>query len=166
MRLDTPRTTVRSWTLADIPAYARIVADPQVMRFIADGSVHTYAQAEIFVRAMMRAEQERGWALWAVDDKASEALMGFCGFGILDGKIDFGYRFARRFWGRGLGTEVAHTVLDYGVETYGLSNATAMVFVENTASLRILEQIGFAFEQYSRRYDRKVAHYTYSTRPA
>jgi ribosomal-protein-alanine N-acetyltransferase len=166
MRLDTPRTIVRSWTPADIPAYARIVADPQVMRFIADGSVHTYAQAEVVVRTMMRAERERGWAQWAVDDKASGALMGFCGFGILDGKIDFGYRFARQFWGRGLGTEVARTVLDYGVNTYGLSNTTAMAFVENTASIRILEKIGFVFEQHSRRYGRKVAHYTYSPEPA
>src|SRR5262245_53340493 len=43
--LETARTIVRGWREADIPAYAQMVADPDVMRFIGDGSVHTAAQA-------------------------------------------------------------------------------------------------------------------------
>lgn len=166
MRLETPRTIVRSWQQADIPAYARIVADPEVMRFIADGSVHTYAQAEIFVRTMMRAEQERGWILWAIEAKASGMMIGFCGFGLLDGKTDFGYRFAREAWGRGIATEVAQAVLNHGVQAYGLSNFTAMAFVENAASIRILEKLGFVFERSSRKYGKQVAHYRYGNNSA
>jgi RimJ/RimL family protein N-acetyltransferase len=47
--LETARTIVRRWREADIPAYAQIVADPDVVRLIGDGSVQTSAQATTFI---------------------------------------------------------------------------------------------------------------------
>ncbi len=161
MILETTRTVIRGWTPGDIAAYAGIVADPDVMRFIGDGSVHTYAQAEAFVQNLIQVEQNRGWILWAVEAKANHELMGFCGFGMLENRLDFGYRFASAFWGEGLGTEVAQAVLDYGVQAYQLSHCTAMAFAQNVASCRILEKLGFQFDHYSERYGKQVVHYRY-----
>lgn len=161
MILETSRTIVRGWTPADIPAYAKLVADPDVMKFIGDGSVHTYTQAEAFVQNLIQVGQHRGWILWAVESKATGELIGFCGFGMLENKLDFGYRFAQAFWGQGLGSEVAQAVLDYGMKTYQFSHCTAMAFVQNAASCRILEKIGFRFERYSDRYGKQVANYRY-----
>ncbi|ETX05554.1 GNAT family N-acetyltransferase [Candidatus Entotheonella palauensis] len=61
MILETPRTMVRGWRETDIPAYTRMVADPDVMRFIGDGSVETSTEAADFARAMQHQSQERGW---------------------------------------------------------------------------------------------------------
>jgi RimJ/RimL family protein N-acetyltransferase len=160
--LETARTIVRGWREADIPAYAQIVADPDVMRFIGDGSVHTAAQATAFVHHMRQQARERGWILWAVEAKATGTLMGWCGFGLREGQVDFGYRFAKAFWGQGFGTEVAQAVLAYGMTQYQLVPCTAAAFVENTASIRILEKLGFRVERYGEQYGKRVAYYTYA----
>src|SRR5919202_1781542 len=65
--------------------------------------------------------------------KATGTLMGWCGFGLREGQVDFGYRFAKAFWGQGFGTEVAHAVFAYGLAQYQLGPCTAAAFVENTA---------------------------------
>jgi ribosomal-protein-alanine N-acetyltransferase len=75
--------------------------------------------------------------------------------------VDFGYRFAKAFWGQGFGTEVAQAVFAYGMAQYQLVPYTAAVFVENTASVRILEKLGFRVEHYGEQYGKRVAYYTY-----
>jgi RimJ/RimL family protein N-acetyltransferase len=159
--LETARTIIRGWREADIPAYAQIVADPDVMRFIGDGSVHTAAQAAAFVHHMRQQARERGWIFWAVEAKATGALMGWCGFGLREGQVNFAYRLARAFWGQGFGTEVAQAVLAYGVAQYHLVPCTAVAFVENLASIRLLEKLGFCVERYGGQDAKRVAYYTY-----
>ncbi len=162
MILETLRTIVRRWREADIPAYAQMVADPDVMRWIGDGSVHTAAQATAFVHHMCQQAQERGWIPWAVEAKATGALMGWCGFGLREGQVDFGYRLAKAFWGQGFGTEVTRAVLAYGMRQYQFGQCTAAAYVENTASIRILAKLGFRVERYGEQYGKRVAYYTYT----
>ena len=161
MILETARTIVRGWREADIPAYTQIVADPDVMRFVGDGSVHMAAQATAFVHHMRQQARERGWLFWAVEAKATGTLMGWCGFGLREGQVNFAYRFAKAFWGQGFGTEVAQAVLAYGVAQYQLVPCTAVAFEENTASIRILEKLGFRVERYGGQEGKRVAYYTY-----
>ena len=162
MRLETARTIIRGWREEDIPAYAQIVADPEVMKFIWDGATQDATQAAAFVQNFIHKEQERGWIPWAVEEKATGALMGWCGFGLRDDHVDFGYRFAKPFWGRGLGSEVAQAVLAYGMAQYRFARCTARVFAENTASVRILEKLGFRMERYTEQHGQSVVHYFYA----
>lgn len=90
--------------------------------------------------------------------------MGWCGFGLREGRIDFGYRFAQQFWGQGLGTEVAPAVLAYGMGQYQFAQCTAVAFIEDIASIRLLEKLGFQVERTGEYYGKRVAHYTYATR--
>jgi RimJ/RimL family protein N-acetyltransferase len=159
--LETARTIVRGWREADLPVYAHIVADPDVMRFVGEGSVQTAAQATAFVHAMRQHARERGWTCWAVEATATGTLMGWCGFGLRERQVNFAYRFATAFWGQGFGTEVTHAVLAYGVAQYHLVPCTAVAFVENTASIRLLEKLGFRVERYGGPDDKRVAYYTY-----
>ena len=122
------------------------------------------AQATAFVQNFIHKEQERGWIPWAVEEKVTGTLMGWCGFGLRDGHIDFGYRFAKPFWGKGLGSEVAQAVLAYGMAQYQFARCTAAVLVENTASVRILEKLGFRAESYTEQHGKRVASYLYENR--
>jgi ribosomal-protein-alanine N-acetyltransferase len=49
----------------------------------------------------------------------------------------------RRYWGRGLATEVGRALIDYGFHTLGLSRIHAGVNAENAASCRVVEKLGF-----------------------
>ena len=76
----TERLVLRDWSLDDVDAYAAIIADPEVMRFIGDGKPRDRSQAEAFVRTMMSHQDTRGWMRFAVEHAVSGRLMGFSGF--------------------------------------------------------------------------------------
>ena len=160
MIIQTNRLTIRSFQESDIPAYAAIVADPEVTRFLAGGSPHSYAQAAAYVHACIRSEAGEGLSRYAVTITGTGELIGFCGFKRMDDCIDFGWRFARCAWGSGYATEAAAAVLDYGINILKLSSIVAESAVENAASVRVIEKIGMQFEAFGEVRGRKTARYT------
>ena len=96
LHLETERLIIRNWRASDVKPYAAIVADPEVMKYIGDGKPRTYESAEVFVANMMQLYEERGWIRFAVELKERREFIGFCGFELLEGVLDYGWRYARR----------------------------------------------------------------------
>ena len=97
MQIETPRLTIRSFVETDIPEYARIVADPQVTKYLRDGSPHPYEEAVAYVQDAVRRDASSGISRYAVVRKVENDLIGFCGFKELDDYVDFGWRYAGTF---------------------------------------------------------------------
>jgi RimJ/RimL family protein N-acetyltransferase len=53
-----------------------------------------------------------------------------------------GYWIARAFWGRGLATEACSALIDIA-RTLGLRQVEASHFIDNPASARVLDKLGF-----------------------
>lgn len=140
----TERLILRDWSTDDVDAYAAIIGDPEVMRYIGNGKVRDRAQAEEFVRSMMRHQEERGWMRFAVEHTESGQLMGFSGFDDKHGPLDFGWRLGRAFWGGGYGYEASAAALWVGREVFGLKGITAQSYPENAGSIRIMEKMGMS----------------------
>jgi len=143
MRLETERLVIRSFELADVRAYAAIVADERVTRYLGDGRPYSYEAAEAYVLDCIRLESEVGMSRYAVE--LSDELIGFCGFKPDGNRIDFGWRYAHRYWGQGYATEAALAVLKYGNEELGLSGIVAGSYEANAASIGVIEKLGFRF---------------------
>jgi RimJ/RimL family protein N-acetyltransferase len=74
---------------------------------------------------------------------AGPRLVGSCGLGRRpSGAVELGYWIARPFWGRGLATEAGTALVDIA-RTLGLPSLEASHFVDNPASGRVLEKLGF-----------------------
>jgi catechol 2,3-dioxygenase-like lactoylglutathione lyase family enzyme len=58
----------------------------------------------------------------------------------------FGYCLHRHWWGRGFGQEAARALLQFGFDRLQAHRLWAQVFLGNTASVRILEGLGFRRE--------------------
>jgi RimJ/RimL family protein N-acetyltransferase len=159
MIIETERLTIRSFRKSDIPEYAAIVADPEVTKFLGDGSPHSYEQATAYILECLRSEAEEGFARYAVILKETRELIGFCGFKKASDHIDLGWRYARRVWGNGYATEAAVAVLDYGMNSLKLSGIVAESAVENIRSVRVIERIGMQFEVFDEVRGRKTVHY-------
>jgi len=54
-----------------------------------------------------------------------------------------GFYIAREFWGRGLATEAGRAFVDFGFDELKLTRIVTSVQVENAASIRVLEKLGF-----------------------
>jgi ribosomal-protein-alanine N-acetyltransferase len=95
-------------------------------------------------RAIARA-QDRGWIVWAVECRQNQCLIDNCGFDESNVEVDFGWRFAQQYQGQGLGTEAAQAVMDYGMQHYQFPRIVQVAYLENIASIRIIQKIGMVF---------------------
>ena len=84
---------------------------------------------------------------YAIRLKENRTLIGMCGFLNEPYGIDFGYRYSKISWGKGLGFEAAKKVLNYGFLELGLEKVVGLTAEENHGSVRILEKLGFKFEE-------------------
>lgn len=158
----TKRLTIRSWDETDIETYAAMVADPEVMKHIGEGQPRGRDYAEEFVHRMMELFEKRGWIRFAVEHAESGELMGFCGFetaGESGDVQDFGWRFARKFWGAGYGTEAVLCVLELGRSRYDLPMIESKSYPENIGSMKLFEKMGMSFLRESEEFGRRIVHY-------
>ena len=73
--------------------------------------------------------------VWVIDDGALAGIMGL--------GAEFGYWIARDRWGRGYATEAGRAVLRWHFGAGPGDDVVAGHFVENAASARVLEKLGF-----------------------
>jgi RimJ/RimL family protein N-acetyltransferase len=70
-------------------------------------------------------------------------LVGSCGLGRrASGAVELGYWIGKPFWGRGIATEAGLALVDIA-RALGLHQVEASHFVDNPASGRVLEKLGF-----------------------
>jgi RimJ/RimL family protein N-acetyltransferase len=98
---------------------------------------------------------------FAVELKKTGELVGFCGFDVNDGTLDFGWRYARKFWGGGIGGEAALAALELGRSRFGLKGIEARSFSENVGSVKIFHKLGMSFLRESEERGKHVVHYGY-----
>jgi len=144
---ETDRLYIRNWMEKDIEPYAKIIGDPDVMRFIGDGTTKPYEES---VRAYEKYNHQidtQGWARFAVALKENDEVIGFCGYDFYLDDLDFGWRLAKHQWGKGYTTEAARAVLRLGIEEFKFNRIVCHAFEENKASINIMEKIGLSFER-------------------
>lgn len=144
--LETKRLILRTWTLDDAPELFEICGDAEVMRYIGTGKPYeTIEQADEFLHWATAYQKENGFCRWAVLHKEKLEIIGSCGFARPHGteEIELGYLLARKFWGKGLATEATGACLNYGFGKFGFREIIALTDLENVASQRVLEKIGF-----------------------
>jgi ribosomal-protein-alanine N-acetyltransferase len=85
-----------------------------------------------------------GFAPWALIDKVTGKLAGWCGFKYLEdtGEVEIAYGLAKEYWGKGLASEAASAAMEHGFEQLHLDRIVAVVWPENIASIRVLEKLG------------------------
>ncbi len=143
---ETARMLIRPLALGDVPTLTEILSDPEVMKHSVRG-VCDVAATRRFVEWCLACYESHGVGPWALVEKDTFTLIGFCGVGPERvgevEEINLGYRLARRYWGRGLATESARAALAYAFETRACDSVVVIIEPEHVASLRVAEKAGF-----------------------
>ena len=141
-RLETTRLILRGWRQSDIEAYALMLADAEVMRFLG-GPVD---RAEAWRRMAMHTGHWslRGYGNWAVERRADGALVGRAGLWEPDGwpGLELGWMLGRAAWGHGYATEAAWAAMDWSWGTLGAERLISIVDPENEASAGVARRLG------------------------
>ena len=75
--INTERLTLRAFTAADFEAYAPIMADPEVTKFLGEGHPLSRSDAWRQLAMILGHWTLRGFGLWAVEERATPPLNGF-----------------------------------------------------------------------------------------
>ena len=144
--IETPRLLLREFSEADFPALYTIVSNPETMRF-SDG-VESESTARVRFTAFRQSYAERGFGKWAVEERESREIVGYCGFGVeeFDGCVEpeLGFRFLPAFWGVGFATEAALGCSRYAFSRLKFPRYRGFANPANVASVRVLEKIGMS----------------------
>jgi RimJ/RimL family protein N-acetyltransferase len=146
--LTTDRLLLRPFRDEDLDTYAEICADPEVMRYLGDGKVLSRAEAWRQMAFIVGHWQLKGFGLWAVEEKATGALIGRAGLLHPEGWPGFevGWTLGRQWWGKGYATEAARTALRYAFEKLDRDHVISLIRPENHPSIRVAERLGERLE--------------------
>ncbi|HVX10779.1 MAG TPA: GNAT family N-acetyltransferase [Pirellulales bacterium] len=145
--LETERLFVREWAHDDWKRFKPLATDPRVLKYIGRGELWSDERVQQFVWRGIETAKTRGWILWPVIHRADTELIGFCGFS--DGfqpDVELGWRLRPDYWGRGLATEIARAVMDYGWTRFRFDRLISVIQPDNRPSIRVAEKLGMALE--------------------
>lgn len=137
--LATERLSLRRPAERDEEAIVSIVGDWEVARRLARVP-HPYGRgdARFFLERVVPTE----W-VWAITLRDEDALIGAVGLTPEKETAELGYWLSPAHWGRGIATEAARAVVDFGFDRLGLARLTSGYFEDNPASGRVLAKLGF-----------------------
>ena len=144
-RLETERLLLREATPEDAEAIFAVFSDPAVTQF---HDLATFTSIEealgVIERRAKRFESGRG-IRWEIAYKQDNILIGSCGYtwNKQAHSAEIGYELASAFWRQGIMTEALHAILQFGFEEMGLRLVVASVMLDNIASKKLLEKLGF-----------------------
>jgi ribosomal-protein-alanine N-acetyltransferase len=125
-----------------------------MIRYIPDAP-RTYEEARELLEWHMHGHPRHPeLGLWATILKETNSFIGRCGLlpWNIDGQdeVEVAYMISKPYWGKGLGTEAAQAILDYGFTKLDLHRLVCLIDEDNIASTRVAEKIGMHFEKKSR----------------
>ena len=138
----TPRLLLRPGFPEDAPALATAMSDAAIARNLA---VVPWAYSLRDAEAFLASPRDPILPSLLIFERGAGApqLVGSCGLGRRpSGAVEMGYWIARSHWGRGLATEACTALIEIA-RTLGLARLEASHFVDNPASARVLEKLGF-----------------------
>ena len=141
----TQRTRIDEIALSDAEFVLELTQSEGWRRFIGDNGFSSVAEAETYLReGFLKSYQVHGFGYYLVSDLVGHK-MGIAGF--LKKKYlkfpDFGFAFLPQYQGQGFALEAAQAAFDYGVRRFMLDAVDAVTVAENTASIQLLEKLGF-----------------------
>ena len=154
--LETERLILRRINIEDAQFILTLLNEPSFVRYIGDKKVRNVEDARQYILNGPAASYERnGFGLYLVELKESRELkesktpIGICGLLKREelSDPDIGFAFLPAFWNKGFAFEAADKVLQDARERLRLERILAITSLDNDASIKLLERLGFRFER-------------------
>jgi len=160
--LETARLRLRAYRLDDFENYAVMWADPAVVRFIGGVPFSRETNWTRFLR-LVGIWHYLGFGFFAIEDKASGAFVGECGFHdyrravepSIEGTMEAGWALTAPMQRKGIAVEAMTAAIAWA-RAHGTGDRfTCMIDPDNTPSQRVAAKLGFT----------EFARTTYSGKP-
>lgn len=146
---ETERLMLRELVPEDAAGMFEMDGDPEVHLFLGNKPVQSIEQSKADIEFIRKQYIENGIGRWAVIEKSTGNFVGWAGLKLIteltnnhNNYYDLGYRFSKRFWGKGYATEAAIAVRDYGFNELKLNEIIGIADISNLGSIHVLKKIG------------------------
>ncbi len=152
--LNSKRLCLREITEADIPAIFAIFGNDTVTKYYNCDTLKEEKEAEEFVDWYATIFEQKRGIRWGITLKPNSKVIGTCGFNFFNpnGRANLGYDLNEDYWGQGIITEAVKMTMSYGFRTLQINRIEADVMLENAASIKVLDKVGFKREGIMREY--------------
>ena len=148
--LETQRLLLRPFTVDDAEFILTLLNEPSFLRYIGDKHVRNLDDARQYLLNGPIASYERhGFGLCLVELRETNTPIGMCGL-LKREELpdpDIGFAFVPAFWKQGFGLEASTAVLNDARERLKVERLLAITSLDNDASIKLLERLGFTFEK-------------------
>ena len=148
--IETERLYLRQWQASDFAVFAKINADPEVMKYFP--KLLTPKVSDIIASKCQQLIANQGWGLWAVSLKDStktyDDFIGFVGLNDTHADMSFApaveiaWRLHKDYWGQGYATEAARAALNFAFTELSLDEVVSFTAVINKRSQLVMERLG------------------------
>jgi len=137
--INTERLTLRRFTPTDEQAYADIITNPSVYRYLGTGQPIPREQISRWIDSM-ESTWGHGLGVYAVIENESGKLIGHAGVrGLPCGRKEILYAYGEDSWGKGYATEAGRAVL----QNHMYRPLIALSYPENLGSIAVIKKLGF-----------------------
>ncbi|WP_138494958.1 GNAT family N-acetyltransferase [Paenibacillus pinistramenti] len=156
--LESTRLVLRRLEESDAEQLYKYWSDPEVVKFMNVPPFADAADTQEMIRWLNLLAETEDTLRWGIEVKSTGRLIGSCGYNTwqLSGtyRAEIGYELGREYWQQGYMFEALEAMFRFGFETMGLNRIEALTFPENTASISLLQKLGFSREGLLREYQK------------
>ncbi|WP_026450326.1 GNAT family N-acetyltransferase [Aequorivita capsosiphonis] len=149
IHIETDRLLLRDLIAEDAQAMFEMDSDAEVHTFLGNNPIASLDEAKINIAFIQKQYIENGIGRWAVVEKESGEFIGWSGFKFVTdvvnertGYYDLGYRFLKKYWGKGYASETAIASLNHGFTKLDFKEIVGIADVSHIASNSILKKVG------------------------
>lgn len=147
--IETERLKLRKLTLDDAEDMHLYGSNKEVTKHVFWDTHQSLSDTEAFIQYALDQYKNKQIAPWGIEHKQDKKLIGTIDFvcWLPEHRIaEIGYVIAPDYWGRGIATEAANAVIEFGFTKMNLIRIEAKCFKENIASARVMEKAGMTLE--------------------
>ena len=155
IEIETPRLNLSGYSPEDMTTIFENFSKSEIMKMLGHATEEDY-QAEEYKYKNGYSAYNRSFILFLLSDKSSGKIIGRCGLHNWNKdhkRAEIGYHLSEEKYKRkGFMTEAVSAILDYGFNILKLHRIEALVGINNTPSLKIIERYKFIKEGHLRKH--------------
>lgn len=151
LEFETERLLIRKFQIRDAPDLLQLNSDEEVMRYTGDVIFNDLEHALDFVQNYNHESAQYhtfNMGRLAVIRKEDDAFLGWTGlkYHVKGDFVDIGYRFKRKYWGKGYATESSKRIVKHAFEDHKLDHIIAHVHESNIGSQLVASKLGMSLD--------------------
>ena len=154
--------------LDDLDVLMNMFTDTETMKYYS--RLRERDETLRWIKINRESYRRRGIGKWVVVLKDTGRFAGHVGLvpQKVEGndEVEVAYMIRRDLWGRGLASEAAFAVRDFGFRRKRLGRLVSLINPGNIASIRVAEKIGMTFERTVVKWEMTIALYSMTRRKA